>query len=58
MNNPTNKPLQLSQAGRDQVAAQLEAMLQAVPADGDERLRAQLHAYIAGLRGELPKGER
>lgn len=58
MNNPTDKPLQLSKAGREQVAAQLEAMLQAVPAHGDERLRARLHAYVAGLRGELPMVER
>ena len=49
----------LTAAQRREVAAQLEALLAAVPADPhdgrDGPLRARLEAYVAGLQGEVPK---
>ena len=53
----SSKPLTATQ--RREVAAQLEALLAAVPADPqdprDVPLRQRLEAYVAGLRGTVPK---
>ncbi|WP_296139678.1 hypothetical protein [uncultured Tessaracoccus sp.] len=54
MMNPHCTPDPLDDAQRKAVAAQLDALLHAVPEDGDGPLRARLEAYVQGLRCELP----
>lgn len=54
MSQPS-KPHKLNAFQREELACMIETILDTLPEDQDDPLRARLLAYVAGLRGEFPE---